>query len=145
MPYADRSGSVLVVSAIFLAFATLFTALRCVSKFGIRKRVDTDDLVTILAWVSHPSHPIPSLFLGRSLAAATLSLASPRHFSFRQTATLTQRGQLSLAFRRYYSPPLHYPVLWLHAPPCSWGSGLWLGISATPRPKAYSLLLFFAS
>ncbi|BEJ14309.1 hypothetical protein CspHIS471_0400760 [Cutaneotrichosporon sp. HIS471] len=51
MPLADRSGSVLVVSAIFLGIATLFTVLRCISKFGIRKRVDTDDLVTILAWL----------------------------------------------------------------------------------------------
>lgn len=52
MPLPDRSGNVLVVSAVFLGIATLFTALRCISKFGIRKRVDTDDLVTILAWVS---------------------------------------------------------------------------------------------
>lgn len=51
MSYPDRSTDVLVTSAVFLGAATLFVGLRCISKFGIRKRADSDDWVTILAWV----------------------------------------------------------------------------------------------
>jgi hypothetical protein len=48
----DRSHTVLITSAVFLAIATVFVVMRCVSKFGIRKRADVDDGVIILAWVS---------------------------------------------------------------------------------------------
>lgn len=49
----DRSGNILVTSAVFLGIATVFVVLRCISKFGIRRRTDPDDFITILAWVSN--------------------------------------------------------------------------------------------
>ncbi|KAL1406748.1 hypothetical protein Q8F55_006152 [Vanrija albida] len=47
----NRSPAVLIVTSVFLAIATIFVSLRCVSKFYIRKRADWDDWVTLLAWL----------------------------------------------------------------------------------------------
>ncbi|KAL7420448.1 hypothetical protein Q5752_004398 [Cryptotrichosporon argae] len=47
---ADRAAPVLIVAAVFLALATVFTALRCVSKWAIRRRATADDAVAVLAW-----------------------------------------------------------------------------------------------
>lgn len=61
MVLVDRSNRVLITSAVFLGLATVFVALRCISKFAIRRRADVDDWVTILAWVSIPFYaPIAS-------------------------------------------------------------------------------------
>lgn len=56
MDLVDRSNRVLITSAVFVSLATVFVALRCISKFAIRRRADVDDWVTIVAWVSVTSH-----------------------------------------------------------------------------------------
>lgn len=59
MDLVDRSSRVLITSAVFVSLATVFVALRCISKFAIRRRADVDDWVTIVAWVSVTSHCQP--------------------------------------------------------------------------------------
>jgi hypothetical protein len=48
---ATRGTSVLAVTIIFLVLATIFVALRVVSRVGIVKKVGLDDYVMLLAWV----------------------------------------------------------------------------------------------
>jgi len=48
---ATRGPAVLIVTIILLVLATLFVALRMVSRIGIVKRVTVDDYFMLLAWV----------------------------------------------------------------------------------------------
>jgi hypothetical protein len=48
---ADRRPEVLVVSIIFFALATVFVALRFVSRIFVVRRVGLHDYLMLLAWV----------------------------------------------------------------------------------------------
>ena len=48
----DRGHTVLAVVTIFLVLSTASLALRLISRFGVVKRVGSDDYAIILAWVS---------------------------------------------------------------------------------------------
>lgn len=48
---ADRRPEVLVVSVIFFALATVFVALRFVSRIFVVRRVGLHDYLMLLAWV----------------------------------------------------------------------------------------------
>ena len=47
----NRGPTVLAVVIALLALSTAFLALRLVSRFGVVKRVGSDDYAIILAWV----------------------------------------------------------------------------------------------
>lgn len=51
----DRGPTVLAVVIAMLVVSTAFIALRLVSRFGIVKRVGSDDYAIILAWVCRPN------------------------------------------------------------------------------------------
>lgn len=48
----NRGPAVLIVTVVVLSITTVFTALRLISRFGVVKRVRSDDYMIILAWVS---------------------------------------------------------------------------------------------
>ena len=48
----NRGPTVLAVVIVFLVLSTVFIALRLVSRFGVVKRIGSDDYAIILAWVS---------------------------------------------------------------------------------------------
>ncbi|KIV99287.1 uncharacterized protein PV09_09055 [Verruconis gallopava] len=51
MAEPNRGPSVLIVTTLFCVLATIFVALRMISRIGIVKKVDPDDYVMLLAWV----------------------------------------------------------------------------------------------
>jgi hypothetical protein len=51
----DRGPTVFTVTLVLSILATVFVALRLVSKWYIVKRSNSDDVFTIIAWVSVPS------------------------------------------------------------------------------------------
>lgn len=53
--FATRAPAVLAVTSIFIAFSTVFVALRLVSRFAIVRKVGLDDYFIILAWVGERS------------------------------------------------------------------------------------------
>lgn len=48
----DRGPYILTASVIMMVFATALVLMRLVSKWGITKRVNADDWLCVLAWVS---------------------------------------------------------------------------------------------
>lgn len=52
----DRRPEVLVVSIVFFLIATVFVALRFVSRIFIVRRLSLHDYVMLVAWVSRPSY-----------------------------------------------------------------------------------------
>lgn len=49
----SRASTVFDVTLVLCVFATVFVALRLISKWGIVKRNNSDDVFTIIAWVSN--------------------------------------------------------------------------------------------
>lgn len=47
----DRGTAVLTVTIIMLCCSTVFVTLRLISRFGVVKKVGSDDYAIILAWV----------------------------------------------------------------------------------------------
>lgn len=50
--FATRAPAVLITTVIMLVLATIFVALRMVSRIGIVKKITADDYFMLLAWVS---------------------------------------------------------------------------------------------
>lgn len=55
----DRGPEVLTVTIIMLCCSTVFVALRLISRFGVVKKVGSDDYAIILAWVGYTWSEIP--------------------------------------------------------------------------------------
>jgi hypothetical protein len=47
----NRGPTVFVVTLVLITFATVFTALRLISKWGVTRKATSDDFVAIVAWV----------------------------------------------------------------------------------------------
>jgi hypothetical protein len=47
----DRGPAVFVVTLVLIVFATVFTVLRLISKWGVTRKATSDDFVAIMAWV----------------------------------------------------------------------------------------------
>ena len=60
MPADDRGPVVFVVCLIVVCLATVFTALRLISKWGVTKKSNADDWLVLVAWVSRGER-VPSI------------------------------------------------------------------------------------
>jgi len=52
MSTSDRGPVVFIVCLVVVCLATVFTALRLISKWGVTKKSNADDWLVLVAWVS---------------------------------------------------------------------------------------------
>lgn len=111
MPADDRGPVVFVVCLVVVCLATVFTALRLISKWGVTKKSNADDWLVLVAWVSGGTRSVDTdrqvftVALGVSVMTGTQNGLGKHDNAIAATDTLPLKRAI-YAFTIFYNPAL---------------------------------------